>query len=95
VGGIPEIAHRGDCDLVPPGDPDRLAHALRRHLQGAAPSRLAAVPPRSHEDAAADLTAFFQELLDRRPRVALPSHRAPAKRRDRALRCTERPRDVA
>ncbi len=72
VGGVPEIAHRGEGRLVPPDDAERLAEALRESLAesargGAPPARTA----RGHAEAAGELMAVFERVLalkeDRRP----------------------------
>jgi glycosyltransferase involved in cell wall biosynthesis len=64
VGGIPEIAHLGRSELVPPGDPYQLARVLEPFLtsrpfssdQG--PSAV-----RTQDEAVKELVALFQETL--------------------------------
>jgi glycosyltransferase involved in cell wall biosynthesis len=65
VGGIPEITHLGIHQLVPPGASAELASALHGFLDG--PPRTA-VPPvtsaRSHADAAGEVAAYLEGILD-------------------------------
>ncbi|HKB02903.1 MAG TPA: glycosyltransferase [Gemmataceae bacterium] len=63
VGGIPEIAHFGPSRLVPPGNPDELARAIAASLAGPTRSVRPFPPMRAHADAAADLEAFFNEVV--------------------------------
>src|SRR5262249_39160005 len=80
VGGIPEIAHYGVNTLVPPNDARMLAEALREFLR---PERSRREPgvrfTRTCSDAVADLSPFFEEILDRRrPRRSLMSSSFPS-----------------
>src|SRR5262249_45593842 len=62
VGGIPEIAHLGQGQLVPPGNAEMLAQALKDTLDTPVP--LAEPPrPRGHEEAAAELIDIFEETV--------------------------------
>jgi glycosyltransferase involved in cell wall biosynthesis len=72
VGGIPEIAHLGVNLLVPPGDARALADALRHFLttDGPAPMK-PVVPMRDHAQAASELTAVFERVLQA-PRLNTP-----------------------
>jgi glycosyltransferase involved in cell wall biosynthesis len=54
VGGIPEIAHLGPSRLVPPGDVESLATALKASLALPRPTP-SGTPPRTRADAAHDL----------------------------------------
>ena len=65
VGGVPEIAHLGRSRLVPPGDPGRLADAIRDVLAAPAPAEGRPGAGRSHADAARELVAVFEAALDR------------------------------
>jgi glycosyltransferase involved in cell wall biosynthesis len=67
VGGIPEVEQLGGLELVAPGDPRALAHALCRHMTDL--DLATPVPParlRSQDDVARELTDFFAEVIDRR-----------------------------
>ncbi len=69
VGGIPEIAHLGRNQLVPPGNAKVLAEAIRSILTN--PSALTPfpnVPMRSHAQGASELVEVFEKVLkSRRP----------------------------
>jgi glycosyltransferase involved in cell wall biosynthesis len=66
VGGIPEIADRAHCRLVPAGDAAALADGINRALGGefdnaAQPD----APSRSFDDAAAEVAEFLDEVIAR------------------------------
>ncbi len=64
VGGIPEIAHLGNCRLVTAGDVAELAKAIQAVLTNSPapfPSNPDAV--RSHGEAVSDLVDFFERVL--------------------------------
>jgi glycosyltransferase involved in cell wall biosynthesis len=64
VGGIPEIAHLGPSQLVPPGDSLSLAQALGQFISGSSKcSGHGITSMRSHAHAASELTRFFEEIL--------------------------------
>jgi glycosyltransferase involved in cell wall biosynthesis len=66
VGGIPEIAHMGDSQLVMPGDPAALACAVAGFLpRSPRPSQPATSGSRSHEEAALELGDFLAQVLER------------------------------
>ena len=58
-------AHLGRSRLVPPGDPGRLADAIRDVLAAPAPAEGRPGAGRSHADAARELVAVFEAALDR------------------------------
>jgi glycosyltransferase involved in cell wall biosynthesis len=64
VGGVPEIAHLGRGELIPPGDAEALAGAMQNVLGStpAMPTRLQQL--RSHADAAAEIADFLQDVVD-------------------------------
>jgi len=64
VGGIPEIAHLGSCSLVRPRDPQSLAGAIAARLDATATNCRSAYR-RSHAESAAELGAFFAEVVAR------------------------------
>ena len=73
VGGVPEVAEWGDGQLVPPGDAAALADAVGRSLGGATVAGAGCDRPgrtRSHADAAAEMTEFFRQTLERRAAAA-------------------------
>jgi glycosyltransferase involved in cell wall biosynthesis len=55
VGGIPEIAHLGRSQLVPPGNADALARAVRRVLDRDPAERPPAATVRDHQEAVNEL----------------------------------------
>lgn len=64
VGGVPEIAHLGECRLVPSGEPTDLALALKDYLTGEpqrSPGERATL--RGWEDAAGELEALFDFVI--------------------------------
>ena len=63
VGGVPEIAHWGISQLVPPGDPRRLAIALREGLEGRMSGRRNQSFTRSFADAAGELSQLFEGII--------------------------------
>jgi glycosyltransferase involved in cell wall biosynthesis len=73
VGGIPEIAHLGTCQLVAPGDAAALAGALRSFLASngcyvskttcAADEKMPPEGPRGDAQAVSELTSIFEETL--------------------------------
>src|SRR5262249_31365645 len=66
VGGIPEIAHLGEGQLVPPGDATGLARAIDRVLTRASRRPGAASSgPRTHDEAALELGGFLGQVLER------------------------------
>jgi glycosyltransferase involved in cell wall biosynthesis len=72
VGGIPEIAHLGPSELVPAGDAARLADALAASLDAGDPPAGGRAAPRGWDEAAAELTAVFEEVLARRRTAPAP-----------------------
>lgn len=67
VGGIPEIADEGVDRLVPPGDANALAAALREALANP-PRNAAMTSPKSLADAARDLSALIEARCAIAPR---------------------------
>lgn len=74
VGGFAEVAAHGAARLVPPGDPQALAAALREVLADRtererleAGARAAAAGPYSWDAVAASTLALYRELLEGRP----------------------------
>jgi glycosyltransferase involved in cell wall biosynthesis len=63
VGGIPEIAHRGNARLAPPNSPAALAEAIHECLVN--PSKSATPAPRTRQAAVAELECFFEEVCSR------------------------------
>ncbi|HZW30478.1 MAG TPA: glycosyltransferase family 4 protein [Isosphaeraceae bacterium] len=63
VGGIPEIAHLGTSRLVPAGDAEALAEAIRAGLADGRRERLPHSPVRSHAEAVAELIDFFSSFV--------------------------------
>jgi glycosyltransferase involved in cell wall biosynthesis len=64
VGGIPEIAHLGASRLVPPGDPELLAGAIRATIED--PPRRSvpgAAGMRSVADAVSELVELFEQII--------------------------------
>ncbi|MFL5343029.1 MAG: glycosyltransferase, partial [Gemmataceae bacterium] len=61
VGGIPEIADRGQSRLIPPNDAVALAQALRESLTNRA--NAPPVSPRRREDAVTELELFLSQRL--------------------------------
>jgi glycosyltransferase involved in cell wall biosynthesis len=71
VGGIPEITHLGVNLLVPPGNSQALADAIRQFLTPACSGPVSAVAPmRSHAQAASELAHVFEKVLQTPRRVA-------------------------
>jgi glycosyltransferase involved in cell wall biosynthesis len=65
VGGIPEIAHMGDAQLVSPGDATALARAVAGSLKRTSRRSPEASPgPRSHEEAALELAGFLTQVRE-------------------------------
>jgi glycosyltransferase involved in cell wall biosynthesis len=72
VGGIPEIAHVGRSQLVPAEDAEALARAIEAQLTVPLGTLSAAGGSRAHEEAAAEMTALFESLVqEQRHRVPL------------------------
>jgi glycosyltransferase involved in cell wall biosynthesis len=66
VGGVPEIAHLGEHELVPPADPQSLARAMMHRLsqgQSLKPQELSSGRMRSHASAAAELAEIFVRVV--------------------------------
>jgi glycosyltransferase involved in cell wall biosynthesis len=70
VGGIPEIEDIGPCRLVPPGDPEALASALREFLDQPSPASRVGGSGRAVAETVDDLERLFDEVLARRRRPA-------------------------
>jgi glycosyltransferase involved in cell wall biosynthesis len=66
VGGIPEIAHLNDGRLVPPGDPQLLSEAIADVLGSFKPRDPKQAFNRSYDDAAREIEAICQRVLDAR-----------------------------
>ena len=81
VGGIPELSHLGRCRLVGPGDPGKLAEAIRLTLaESEQTTGIALVPPqlRTYEDEALELTTLLETVHrnyqnSRKPTILTPS----------------------
>ncbi|HZU35554.1 MAG TPA: glycosyltransferase family 4 protein [Gemmataceae bacterium] len=72
VGGIPEIASSADSELVTPGDANELAAALARRLDTPAGNRPSSTFSRKHDDAASELSNFFEQVRSRHVSLSSP-----------------------
>jgi glycosyltransferase involved in cell wall biosynthesis len=75
VGGIPEIAHLAPSRLVPPGDPQLFAQAIK-DLLAEQPARLRSStrPVRTRAESAAEVVTVFQKTLEAYSHGLLSSH---------------------
>jgi glycosyltransferase involved in cell wall biosynthesis len=86
VGGVPEIAHLMESELVPPEDAAALCRALRRRIESPAPRPRAATFSRSHADVARELVRIFSDArASRRHQPGCAAAPAPAPAASAAL----------